>query len=112
MNKLKRGLPNFITSLGLVCGCISIVITTTQGDLNLAGYFIMAAAVFDFFDGMVARIFKVISEFGKQLDSSGDETHGFGIGAALRQDLRRLTEHGHGKTVGQKHPAVFHSLFK
>ena len=72
MNTLKKGIPNFITSLGLLCGCISIVITTTRGDLNLAGYFILAAAGFDFLDGMAARIFKVISEFGKQLDSLAD----------------------------------------
>ena len=82
MNKLIKGLPSFFTSLGLVCGCISIVITTTQGDLNLAGYFILAAAVFDFVDGMVARTLKAISEFGKQLDSLADVVS-FGVAPAM-----------------------------
>lgn len=82
MSKLKKGIPSFITSLGLLCGCISIVITTTRGDLNLAGYFILAAAVFDFLDGMAARIFKVISEFGKQLDSLADVIS-FGVAPAM-----------------------------
>ena len=37
-----------------------------------AGFFIFAAAVFDFFDGFLARLLKAYSELGNQLDSLAD----------------------------------------
>lgn len=43
-----------------------------QGDLRLATYCIFIAAVFDFFDGFAARLLKVSSDIGKQLDSLAD----------------------------------------
>jgi CDP-diacylglycerol---serine O-phosphatidyltransferase len=71
MITIKRHIPNFITTLALLSGCISIAYST-GGDLKRAGIFILAAAVFDFFDGWMARMLKSISEFGKQLDSLSD----------------------------------------
>ena len=68
---MKRHIPNFITALGLLSGCISIAYST-GGDLKRAGIFILIAALFDFFDGWIARILKCVSEFGKQLDSLSD----------------------------------------
>lgn len=82
MMNLKKGIPSFFTSLGLISGCISIVMTTTRGDLRLAGYFILVAAAFDFIDGMAARALKQISEFGKQLDSLADVVS-FGVAPAM-----------------------------
>lgn len=43
-----------------------------QGNIEAGAYFIFIAAVFDFLDGFVARILKVHSEIGKQLDSLAD----------------------------------------
>jgi CDP-diacylglycerol--serine O-phosphatidyltransferase len=42
------------------------------GNFSLPLYFILAAAVFDFFDGFAARMLKAYSEIGKQLDSLAD----------------------------------------
>ena len=76
MNKIKQNIPNAVTMLNLVCGCIAInyVFPDVLGYDNwvYASYFILAAAVFDFFDGLVARALHVHSELGKQLDSLAD----------------------------------------
>ncbi|MGI9551288.1 MAG: CDP-diacylglycerol--serine O-phosphatidyltransferase [Aurantibacter sp.] len=64
-------LPNLITLSSLFCGCIGIVWAL---DLNLQGavYMIWACAILDLLDGLAARILKVSSELGKQLDSLSD----------------------------------------
>jgi CDP-diacylglycerol--serine O-phosphatidyltransferase len=71
MGTMKRHIPNFITSLGLIAGCISIAYST-GGDIKRAGIFILIAALFDFADGWIARMLNSVSEFGKQLDSLSD----------------------------------------
>jgi CDP-diacylglycerol--serine O-phosphatidyltransferase len=49
-----------------------------EGNFTLALTFIVLGAVFDFFDGMVARLLKVSSPLGVQLDSLADDiTFGF-----------------------------------
>jgi CDP-diacylglycerol--serine O-phosphatidyltransferase len=48
----------------------------------MAGYFILAATVFDYLDGMAARMLKSISNFGKQLDSLADGVS-FGVAPAM-----------------------------
>ena len=66
-----RYMPNTITCLNLLCGCLSIV-SSLNGELETAAYFILAGAVFDFFDGFVARWLKAYSAIGKELDSLAD----------------------------------------
>jgi CDP-diacylglycerol--serine O-phosphatidyltransferase len=68
---IKKNIPNFITAANLVSGCIGIYFAL-HSNYTYAAYFIALAAVFDFFDGMVARLLKVHSEIGKQLDSLAD----------------------------------------
>ncbi len=68
---MKRHLPNFITCLNLFSGCIGIVFAF-KGELIFASYAIVLAAVFDFFDGLVARALKTYSDIGKELDSLAD----------------------------------------
>ena len=68
---MKRHIPNLITSLSLLSGCLSISYST-GGDLKLAALFILVAALFDFADGWAARMLNRVSEFGKQLDSLSD----------------------------------------
>ncbi len=68
---MKNHIPNAITCLNLLSGCIGIVYAF-QGKLIYAGYAIIIAAVFDFFDGMTARLLKAYSDIGKELDSLAD----------------------------------------
>ena len=69
---LIRNIPNFITSLNLVSGCIAIVLSLDPGLLIYAPWFIFLAALFDYCDGFAARLFLAYSEIGKQLDSLAD----------------------------------------
>jgi CDP-diacylglycerol---serine O-phosphatidyltransferase len=69
--KIKAYLPNIITLLNLLCGVIGIV-WVLDGNILSGAYFIILAAVFDFFDGFAARLLKVQSEMGKELDSLAD----------------------------------------
>jgi CDP-diacylglycerol--serine O-phosphatidyltransferase len=52
-------------------GCIGIYYAM-KGDLIFAAYFSALGIFFDFFDGLAARLLKVSSELGKQLDSLAD----------------------------------------
>ena len=71
MNKIRQNIPNAITCGNLLCGCLAIV-QAFEGDLVLAAYLVGIAAVLDFFDGFAARMLKVSSPIGKDLDSLAD----------------------------------------
>jgi len=66
-----KHIPNTITCCNLVCGCIAIV-HAVFGEADMALLFIILGAVFDFFDGMSARLLGVSSPIGKELDSLAD----------------------------------------
>jgi CDP-diacylglycerol---serine O-phosphatidyltransferase len=68
---IKKHIPNFLTCCNLVCGCFGIVYCL-EGRSIPAAYFVWAAAAFDFLDGFVARMLKVHSPIGKELDSLAD----------------------------------------
>jgi len=68
---IKRNIPNAMTSGNLLCGCLAII-KVFEGDLVWAAYLVGIAAVLDFFDGFVARLLKVSSPLGKDLDSLAD----------------------------------------
>jgi CDP-diacylglycerol--serine O-phosphatidyltransferase len=57
--------------MNMACGCAGIAMVL-GGQPEWAPYMIFAGAIFDFFDGFVARAFKADSELGKQLDSMSD----------------------------------------
>jgi CDP-diacylglycerol--serine O-phosphatidyltransferase len=95
---MRKQIPNIITLLNLLFGCLAIVscfqfgTTASISDsgemlieipekLFLASLFIGVAAVVDFLDGFVARLLKVSSEMGKQLDSLADVVS-FGVAPA------------------------------
>lgn len=63
--------PNFITSLNLVSGCLAVFFGA-DGQLGWASVFILIAAVFDFMDGFAARLLHAYSDIGKELDSLAD----------------------------------------
>ena len=68
---IKKHIPNAITCCNLLCGCLAIV-QIFGGNLVYAAYLVGLAAVFDFFDGFAARMLKVSSTIGKDLDSLAD----------------------------------------
>lgn len=87
----KKHIPNTITCLNLISGCIATY-WAFQGDYRMALLFIIIGAVFDFFDGMVARLLHVSSPIGKELDSLADDiTFGFAPSAILFSFLAQLT---------------------
>jgi CDP-diacylglycerol--serine O-phosphatidyltransferase len=86
---LTKHLPNAITCANLFSGCIGIVFAF-KGDLETAAYFVVLSGIFDFFDGMVARLLNVKSAIGKELDSLADMvSFGFLPGVVLFQLLTR-----------------------
>ena len=68
---MKKHIPNIITSCNLISGCIATTMAF-QGMLQWALAWIVIGAAFDFFDGMSARLLKVSSPIGKELDSLAD----------------------------------------
>lgn len=69
--KIKSHIPNTLTLLNLFSGVMGII-WVLDGQLFYGAYFVLIAAGFDFFDGFVARLLKVQSEIGKELDSLAD----------------------------------------
>ena len=68
---LKKHIPNSITLLNLFCGCCA-VLNVFEGQYLPAFWFFLAAITADYFDGAVARMLRVHSELGKELDSLAD----------------------------------------
>lgn len=68
---MKKQIPNFLTTLNLLCGVFSMM-AVFENRLDWTAYFICMAAFFDFLDGTMARLLNVKSEYGKQLDSLAD----------------------------------------
>lgn len=88
-----KQIPNLFTLLNLVFGCIAIVMILQfepyNNGLNLSGLAmlygcicILLAAVVDFLDGFVARLFKATSAMGEQLDSLADAVS-FGVAPGM-----------------------------
>lgn len=68
---IKKHIPNTITCCNLVSGCVAIAYAFS-GNVELSFTWIIIGAVFDFFDGMSARLLNVSSPIGKELDSLAD----------------------------------------
>ncbi|WP_297328435.1 CDP-diacylglycerol--serine O-phosphatidyltransferase [uncultured Bacteroides sp.] len=80
-NCMTRYIPNTLTCLNLFSGCIACVMAfEARYDLALA--FVFFSAVFDFFDGMMARLLDAYSAIGKDLDSLADDVS-FGVAPSL-----------------------------
>ncbi|MDR2859881.1 MAG: CDP-diacylglycerol--serine O-phosphatidyltransferase [Mediterranea sp.] len=81
MTNIVRWIPNTITCLNLFSGCIACVMAF-EVKYEWAAMFIILSAVFDFFDGMLARLLKAYSPLGKELDSLADGIS-FGVAPAF-----------------------------
>lgn len=68
---MKKHIPNTITSLNLLCGSIGAVFAL-DGRYDMALLLMVTAAVFDFLDGMAARLLHAYSDMGKELDLLAD----------------------------------------
>lgn len=89
---MKKHIPNFITCLNLFSGILG-VLAAYKSDFNLALYFVLLSATFDFFDGFTARLLKVSSAIGKELDSLADLiSFGFVPGMVAYMLLHPLAE--------------------
>lgn len=85
---LKKHIPNTITCCNLISGCVATY-WAFQGVWDVALLFIVIGAVFDFFDGLSARLLGVSSTTGKELDSLADVvTFGFAPSAILFDFLK------------------------
>ena len=84
---MKKHLPNAVTCLNLLCGCLALKYIFA-GELEIGAWLVAAAAVADFADGLLARALRVSSAIGKDLDSLADMVS-FGVvpGAILLQLL-------------------------
>ena len=87
---MKKHIPNTITCLNLISGCIATY-WAFNNFYMMALLFIVIGAVFDFFDGMSARLLHVSSPIGKELDSLADcITFGFAPSAIVFSKLNEL----------------------
>ncbi len=75
-------LPNMLTLANLICGALAVCSTLTTHNYNYIFMLIILAAVFDFFDGFVARLLKQSSVVGGELDSLADVVS-FGLAPAM-----------------------------
>jgi len=82
---IKKSVPHFFTSLNLLSGCFSIYFAYIF-QFETAFVFLLAGVFFDVWDGLFARLLKVESELGVQLDSMADlVTCGVAPGIILAQ---------------------------
>ena len=79
--KLTKYLPDTITCLNLLSGSVAVIFAF-RDDFDAALGMIVLAAVFDFLDGLAARVFHAYSDIGKELDSLAD-TVSFGLAPSL-----------------------------
>lgn len=80
-NSFTRHIPNTVTCFNLFSGSIACVMAF-EANYTWAAFFIILSAVFDFFDGMLARLLHAHSPIGKELDSLADDIS-FGFAPAL-----------------------------
>jgi len=75
---IRKHIPNIITLMNLFCGCIALIFVgnyhfeTAPNNFEYAFFFVGLGIFLDFFDGFFARLFKVSSPLGLQLDSLAD----------------------------------------
>jgi len=69
---IEKYIPNTITSLNLLCGSLGTIFAS-MGFHEQAFALMLAGAVFDFGDGLAARMLGAYSPMGKELDSLADQ---------------------------------------
>ena len=85
-----------LTMANLLAGAAAVVAVLQYHDYSLALWLIVASAIFDFFDGLAARLLNQISPLGIQLDSLADDISFGLVPAVVMFDLVRSTESAFG----------------
>lgn len=88
---MKKHIPNLFTLANLLMGCIAVTFAF-QNKLEWVPYLVFAAAAFDFWDGAVARMLKVSSHIGKELDSLADMVSFGLVPGTVMYQLIRMSE--------------------
>lgn len=78
---MKKHIPNALTLANLLAGCIAVVCLLYQ-HYSAAIILLLAGGLADFADGFVARMLKVQSAIGRELDSLADMVS-FGLAPGL-----------------------------
>ncbi|CAA6802185.1 MAG: CDP-diacylglycerol--serine O-phosphatidyltransferase (EC [uncultured Aureispira sp.] len=68
---IKKHIPNTVTLANLLCGCLALISIFTN-QLEMVPFFIGISLLADYFDGLLARLLKVNSPMGRELDSLAD----------------------------------------
>ncbi len=90
---MKKHIPNLLTLMNVFCGSVAVVFAV-RNQLELAALFMFLGIIFDFFDGLAARVLHVKSALGLQLDSLADViTSGLVPGVVMFQ-LFNMSEFG------------------
>lgn len=103
LSSIRNNIPNGVTSMNLLCGTLAVIASFRPFDVLCCGFqgyqcamlLIALAAVFDFFDGFVARLLHSVSNLGAELDSLSDLVS-FGLAPAMmlyNMMVRALPEH-------------------
>lgn len=79
--RIIRHIPNALTCLNLFSGCVASVMAF-EARYDMALLFIAISALFDFLDGLAARVLHAYSDIGKDLDSLSDDVS-FGVAPSL-----------------------------
>ena len=87
---MKRHIPNLLTLSNLLCGCIAVVFAMLN-EMELTAFFVVLGIFFDFFDGFAARLLKVQSDLGLQLDSLADMVTSGVVPGIIMFQLMRLS---------------------
>ena len=88
-NPIKHNIPNAVTCLNLLSGCVGVVFAF-RGQFDVVAYCMLASGFFDLMDGLVARALGVSSAIGRELDSLADVvSFGFLPGVIYFQLLSR-----------------------
>lgn len=102
---VKKQIPNAITLLNLLCGSLAVTFAF-EGQLQTGVYLVFAGLLFDFADGFVARLLKVSSPLGGELDSLADLiTFGLFPSVLVYQVLK--TDYCDGRCTGLVPPTIF-----
>ena len=108
---MKKYIPNAITLLNLFCGCCALISIFNQ-QYFATFIFLALGGLADYADGMVARLLKVNSPLGKELDSMADMVS-FGVvpGAILYVLLSLSFPEYKGSIVYPALPGFLVSMF-
>lgn len=92
---MKKNIPNLLTLCNLGCGVMAAYMASL-GWLHRAAILMVAGILFDFLDGFAARLLKVSSPMGKQLDSLADIVTSGVVPGIILYNIFRLARFGIG----------------